>query len=82
MHANAEGYETLVTPLNVGEARNQAYAFALTPLPGRIDFDAKPVAAEVWVDGASIGTTPLKASTLQRANTRSPSAMRAICRRR
>jgi formylglycine-generating enzyme required for sulfatase activity len=61
LHANAEGYETLVTPLNIGEARNQAYTFALTPLPGRIYFDTQPVPAEVWVDGVSIGTTPLKA---------------------
>ena len=59
--AKAEGYEVLVAPLAIGEARNQAYNFALTPLPGRIDFDAKPEAAEVWVDGAPIGTTPLEA---------------------
>jgi tetratricopeptide (TPR) repeat protein len=61
LHANAEGYEKLVMPLNIGEARNQAYAFALTPLPGRIDFDTQPAPAEVWVDGVSIGTTPLAA---------------------
>ncbi len=61
LHANAEGYETLTTPLNIGEARNQAYTFALTPLPGRIDFDTQPASAEVFVDGVSIGTTPLKA---------------------
>jgi formylglycine-generating enzyme required for sulfatase activity len=61
IHAHADGYEPLVAPLVIGEARNQSYSFALTPLPGRIDFDTSPVTAEVFVDGTSIGTTPLKA---------------------
>jgi len=61
IHAHADGYEPLVAPIVIGEARNQSYSFALTPLPGRIDFDASPVTAEVFVDGTSIGTTPLKA---------------------
>ena len=54
------------TPLNIGEARNQAYTFALTPLPGRIDFDTQPVPAEVLVDGVSIGTTPSEGSRRRR----------------
>ena len=61
LHAQANGYEPFVAPLVIGEARNQAYAFALTPLPGRIDFDTTPDTANVLVDGVSIGTTPLKA---------------------
>jgi len=59
LHARADGYQELVAPLAVGEARNQVFDFALTPLPGRITFAAQPVAAEVLVDGASVGTTPL-----------------------
>ncbi len=61
VHANAAGYERFTAPLTIGEARNQTYTFALTPLPGRIDFGAQPAEAEVFVDGVSIGTTPLKA---------------------
>lgn len=61
LHATAEGYAPLEAPLTVGEDRNQTFKFALTPLPGRIDFDSAPVAADVSVDGAPIGTTPLKA---------------------
>ena len=61
LHAQANGYEPFVAPLVIGEARNQSYAFALTPLPGRIDFDTTPDTADVLVDGVSIGTTPLKA---------------------
>ncbi len=60
IHARATGYEPLVAPLVVGEARNQTFHFALTPLPGRIDFDTSPVTADVLVDGKAIGTTPLK----------------------
>ena len=59
LHARADGYEELVAPLEIGEARNQAFNFALTPLPGRITFSAAPAPADVLVDGVSIGTTPL-----------------------
>ncbi len=61
VHAEATGYQPLLAPLIIGEARSQTYRFVLTPLPGRIDFDTKPVFADVLVDGKSIGTTPLKA---------------------
>ena len=58
---DCRGYAPLEAPLTVGEDRNQTFKFALTPLPGRIDFDSAPVTADVSVDGAPIGTTPLKA---------------------
>ena len=61
LRAQAEGYAPFLAPLVIGEARNQNYSFALTRLPGRIDFDSAPVAADVIVDGVSIGATPLKA---------------------
>ena len=59
LHAQAEGYAPLVAPLTIGEERNQSYHFALTPLPGRINFDTTPVPADVLVDQVVIGTTPL-----------------------
>ncbi|HTO56291.1 MAG TPA: PEGA domain-containing protein, partial [Pseudomonadales bacterium] len=59
LHARADGYEELVAPLEIGEARNQVFNFALTPLPGRITFSSEPTSADVLVDGVSIGTTPL-----------------------
>jgi formylglycine-generating enzyme required for sulfatase activity len=61
VHAHATGYEPFTAPLVIGEARNQNYAFTLTRLPGRIDFASSPASAEVFVDGASIGSTPLQA---------------------
>ncbi len=60
LHAEAEGYEPLIAPLTIGEERNQSYRFALTPLPGRINFDTTPAPAEVLVDQVAVGTTPLK----------------------
>jgi formylglycine-generating enzyme required for sulfatase activity len=59
LHARADGYEELVTPLEIGETRNQVFNFKLTPLPGRITFSSEPVSAEVLVDGAPVGNTPL-----------------------
>ncbi len=59
LRAQADGYAPLVVPLTVGEERNQTFHFALTPLPGRINFDTTPVTAEVLVDQTVIGTTPL-----------------------
>jgi formylglycine-generating enzyme required for sulfatase activity len=59
LHIAATGYEPLDVPLRVAAERNQSYAFTLTPLPGRITFSSTPVAAEVWIDGANVGSTPL-----------------------
>lgn len=59
LQASAEGYHDLVTPLTIGAQRNQEYRFALTPLPGRITFEAAPESAAVSVDGTALGDTPL-----------------------
>jgi formylglycine-generating enzyme required for sulfatase activity len=61
VHATAAGYQPFAAPLTIGEARNQTYTFALTPLPGLVDFSAQPAEAEVFVDGVSLGATPLTA---------------------
>jgi formylglycine-generating enzyme required for sulfatase activity len=60
LHATAPGYQPLDTPLTISGERNQAFKFALTPLPGRIDFATSPVSADVWIDGTRIGSTPLQ----------------------
>ncbi len=82
VHASAAGYEPLVAPLLIGEARNQSYDFALTPLPGRIDFTSAPVSADVLIDGVSIGATPLQAVDVAAGEHKVTFATRAICRRR
>ncbi len=59
VHISAPGYVTLDTPLTVGDARSQSFAFSLTPLPGRVDFATEPVQADVFLDDVLLGRTPL-----------------------
>lgn len=56
----AEGYYDFISPLEVGTPQAQTFAIALEPLPGFLDLDTGAVSgAEVFVDGESVGTTPL-----------------------
>ena len=68
-----------IAPLNIGEERNQTFHFALTPLPGRIDFDTNPGHRRRVVDGASDRNDAATRQSMSRpASTRSPSATRGI----
>jgi formylglycine-generating enzyme required for sulfatase activity len=60
--ARAPGYEPLVAPFTVTAAGNQSYRFTLTMLPGLIEIASNPQGAEVRVDDASIGITPIAAT--------------------
>jgi len=62
--ANAAGYETLSAPLTIGPDHEQSYRYVLVPKPGLIDVDSEPVGAEVFVDGDSIGPTPLAGASI------------------
>ncbi len=58
--AQREGYHPLDTFIDVGQSPAQTVELELTKLPGIITFAAEPdVAADVRVDGVSIGTAPL-----------------------
>jgi formylglycine-generating enzyme required for sulfatase activity len=60
VQAQAEGYYDYAGTLTVGEAQSQTFAIELIPLPGFLDLDSGVVTgAEVFVDGESVGTTPL-----------------------
>jgi len=57
--ASADGYYPLDATLSIGGARNQAYAFVLTKLPGRVSIDSRPEGALVTLNGTTLGTTPI-----------------------
>ncbi len=55
-----EGYYVYSGTLNVGAEQAQTFAIELIPLPGFLDLDTGAVSsAEVFVDGESVGVTPL-----------------------
>ncbi|HHO47470.1 MAG TPA: PEGA domain-containing protein [Desulfobacteraceae bacterium] len=58
--ASKQGYEDLEEEIVIAGRTTNAYAFVLTRLPGRIDLHTGPVEeAEVFIDGAAAGRTPL-----------------------
>lgn len=61
VHISAEGYYDLDTALSVSDAQAQTFTLELLPLPGFLDVSTGAVsAAEVFIDGEAIGTTPLQ----------------------
>ena len=59
LEATAPGYYPFAVDVAVGEPRNQIFSYAMTRLPGRITFASEPDGVEVFVDGQSVGVTPL-----------------------
>lgn len=58
--AELDGYYPLDTKIDVGSLADQTIALTLTKLPGLVTLTTEPeINAEVFVDGASIGKTPL-----------------------
>jgi formylglycine-generating enzyme required for sulfatase activity len=58
--AELAGYYPLDASIDVGKSVDQSFALTLTKLPGKITLTTEPEAkAEVLVDGAPLGTTPL-----------------------
>ena len=56
----AEGYYDYRQALRIGEQQAQTYAIAMTPLPGLLSLSTGALeGAEVSIDGAVIGKTPL-----------------------
>lgn len=59
LRATAEGYAPLQETFIVREPREQRFAFSMAPLPGRLHLRSQPE-AEVYLDGALRGRTPLE----------------------
>jgi formylglycine-generating enzyme required for sulfatase activity len=58
--AELTGYYPLTASIDVGKSAGQSFALTLKKLPGKITLTTDPEAkAEVLVDGAPLGTTPL-----------------------
>ncbi|CAA0091039.1 Serine/threonine-protein kinase pkn1 [Halioglobus japonicus] len=57
--AAAEGYQALVTTVEVDDRDDQTLELTLNALPGLISIDSSPQGASVTVDGESVGKTPL-----------------------
>ena len=58
--AELAGYYPLDASIDVGASADQSFALTLTKLPGKITLTTDPEAnAEVLVDGAPLGKTPL-----------------------
>ena len=56
---SADGYEPLRGEMQVGDADSQDFVFAMRKLPGRLVIDNQAgVAAQVELDGTSVGSTP------------------------
>lgn len=61
LRAVKQGYEDLEAEVTITDRTTNSYAFTMTRLPGRIDLDSGPVdGAEVFIDGAAAGRTPLR----------------------
>ncbi len=66
LEAEKAGYRDLREVLEVGEESSQTIRFQMQKLPGQVSFATKPaVAAEVFVDGRSIGQTPIAAAEIE-----------------
>ena len=59
VRAELAGHHPLDAVLEVGRERNQAFAFAFTPLPGLLNVHSAPPDALVSIDGNAVGATPL-----------------------
>ncbi len=58
--AELQGYRTLSEPVQVGDDPDQDFDFEMTKLPGILTIASIPeVGAEVFIDQASVGKTPL-----------------------
>jgi formylglycine-generating enzyme required for sulfatase activity len=61
LRAVKKGFEELTAEVAITGRTTNSYAFTMTRLPGRIDLDSGPVDdAEVFIDGAPAGRTPLR----------------------
>jgi formylglycine-generating enzyme required for sulfatase activity len=58
--ATAPGHHALEVPLDVSDADNQTYRFALERLPGKVTFVTTPPGADVRIAGSVVGRTPLE----------------------
>ena len=68
LRANAEGYKPIDQLIEIAGERNQFLEFALPELPGRISLSSNPEGAEVTIEGAKVGVTPLLEHPLQRGD--------------
>ncbi|MCR9278864.1 MAG: PEGA domain-containing protein [Pseudomonadaceae bacterium] len=59
IQSTAVGYEPLDVEFDVASDRNQLIELAMDKLPGRVTFTVEPDGTEVFIDGTSIGNTPL-----------------------
>ena len=58
--ATKAGYKQLKKPVTIAKNARNHFSFVLAKLPGRVDFITTPVdGAQVFIDGSSIGMTPL-----------------------
>jgi formylglycine-generating enzyme required for sulfatase activity len=59
--AEKEGFRRLEESIEVGDDRSPSFRFALERLPGFLKITTSPAeGAAVWVDGTSVGLTPLE----------------------
>lgn len=63
LHARAEGYEDLVADIVIGDEPQQTLRYEMKRLPGSLTLITQP-AAEVFIDGAPRGSTPMPALEL------------------
>ena len=62
--ATAQGYYTLEREFEVSEAESQELQLVLRRLPGKVSFETSPAGAQVFIDGETLGTTPLQAQAV------------------
>ena len=60
LEVHADGYVPLSTPLVVGLEKEQTHRFALTPMPGCVEFVSTPPGAVIFIEGVERGSTPFK----------------------
>jgi formylglycine-generating enzyme required for sulfatase activity len=63
--AEKAGYETLRAPIEVTRTGEQQFTLALVKLPGRLNVRTSTPGADVTIDGASAGKTPLEGHELK-----------------